>query len=206
MDTFAVAVTPDSGGTRTANGRVKLKWDISEKTAGGSNAMLQFGWNASQEDANFSASRTTNDLFVHLPDTVQVGTGNYTAQFTTQPYTLSRGGVTSFGTFTVGRLGGLTLVDNAPSDIPKEYGLAQNYPNPFNPSTKIYYQLPKASQVSLVVYNVLGQQVATLVDRLQEPGSYTVTFSIQNGRASGVYFYRLTAGSFVSVKKMLLVK
>jgi hypothetical protein len=185
---------------------VKLKWDIAEKTPGGSNAILQFGWMASQEDANFAASRTTNDLIVHLPDTVEAGTGIYTSQFTNQPYTLSRGGITSFGFFTVGKVGALTLVGDEPSDIPKEFSLAQNYPNPFNPSTKIFYQLPKESRVSLIVYDVLGREVATLVDRMQEPGSYTVTFSTQDGRASGVYFYRIHAGNFVSVKKMMLLK
>ena len=207
VDTFAVAVAPDSvGGTRISNGRVKVKWSITEKTPGGSNAILQFGWMASQEDANFAASRTTNDLIVHLPDTVEAGTGIYTTQFTTQPYTLSRGGITSFGDFTVGKLGALTSVGDGLSDIPKEYSLAQNYPNPFNPSTKIFYELPKASRVSLVVYDVLGREVATLVDKMQQPGSYTVTFSTQDGRASGVYFYRIHAGDFVSVKKMMLLK
>jgi hypothetical protein len=207
VDTIAVAVVPDSvGGTRIGNGRVKLKWDITEKTPGGSNAILQFGWMASQEDANFAASRTTNDMIVHLPDTVEAGTGIYTTQFTNQPYTLSRGGITSFGDFTVGKLGALTLVGDEPSDIPKEFSLAQNYPNPFNPSTKIFYELPKASRVSLIVYDVLGREVATLVDKMQQPGSYTVTFSTQDGRASGVYFYRIHAGDFVSVKKMMLLK
>jgi hypothetical protein len=97
-------------------------------------------------------------------------------------------------------------VEGEASDIPKEYALAQNYPNPFNPSTRIFYQLPKASRVLLVVYDVIGREVTTLVDKLQEPGSYTVTFSALEGRASGVYFYRLHAGDFVSVKKMMLLK
>jgi len=207
VDTIAVAVAPDSvGGTRTGNGRVKLKWDIEEKTPGGSNAILQFGWMASQEDANFAASRATNDLIVHLPDTVEAGTGIYTAQFANQPYTLSRSGIATFGSFTVGKVGALTMVGDEPSDIPKEFSLAQNYPNPFNPSTKIFYQLPKESRVSLIVYDVIGREVATLVDRMQKAGNYTVTFSTQDGRASGVYFYRIHAGDFVSVKKMMLLK
>ncbi len=207
VDTFSVSVVPDSvGGTRSGNGRVKLKWDITEKTPGGSNATLQFGWMASQEDTTFAASRTTNDLIVHLPDTAEVGTGIYSYQFTTQPYTLSRAGITSFGYFAIGKLGAITSVEDELSNIPKEYSLAQNYPNPFNPSTKIFYQLPKASRVSLIVYDVLGREVATLVNKMQQPGSYTVTFSTQDGRASGVYFYRIHAGDFVAVKKMMLLK
>ncbi|MGA7161756.1 MAG: T9SS type A sorting domain-containing protein [Bacteroidota bacterium] len=207
VDTFSVSVAPDSvGGTKSGNGRVKLKWNIAEKTPGGSNATLQFGWMASQEDTSFAASRTTNNLIVHLPDTAQVGTGIYTYQFTTQPYTLSRAGITSFGYFAIGRLGAITSVDDELSNIPKEYSLAQNYPNPFNPSTKIFYELPKESRVSLIVYDVLGREVAALVDKMQEPGSYTVTFSTLDGRASGVYFYRIHAGNYIAVKKMMLLK
>jgi hypothetical protein len=86
----------------------------------------------------------------------------------------------------------------------------QNYPNPFNPTTKIDYSLEKPSQVSLKVYNVLGVEVATLVNGRQEAGSYTVPFSGISGNtstfASGVYFYRLEAGSFVSTKKLVLMK
>ncbi len=92
---------------------------------------------------------------------------------------------------------------------PKEFVLSQNYPNPFNPSTTIHYSLEKAGMVSLKVYNLLGQEVATLVNGHQEAGSYTVPFNNKEGEvtlASGVYFYRLDAGSFVSIKKMILMK
>jgi hypothetical protein len=92
---------------------------------------------------------------------------------------------------------------------PQEFALLQNYPNPFNPSTKIQYSLAKPSQVSLKVYNVLGLEVATLVNGRQETGSYTVPFGINTGTlglSSGVYFYRLEAGSFVSTKKLVLMK
>ncbi len=207
VDTFTVAVAPDAlGGTLSGNGRVKLKWNINEKTAGGSNATLQFGWNASQEDANFAANRAGNALIVHLPDTLHVGTGAYTSQFTTLPYTLSRGGITTFGSFAVGRLGSITAVGNTAPVAPKEFSLEQNYPNPFNPSTVIYYQLPKESRVSLKIYSLLGQEVATLVDEVKQAGSYTVTFSAQSGFATGVYFYRIQAGDFVALKKMMLIK
>ncbi|MBF8247265.1 MAG: xylanase [Bacteroidetes bacterium] len=92
---------------------------------------------------------------------------------------------------------------------PQEFTLSQNYPNPFNPSTKIEYSLEKSAQVSLKVYNVLGVEVATLVNGRQEAGSYTVPFNTTKGTlglASGVYFYRLEAGSFVSTKKLILMK
>ena len=92
---------------------------------------------------------------------------------------------------------------------PQEFKLVQNYPNPFNPSTKIEYSLEKAGMVSLKVYNVLGLEVAELVNGRQEAGSYRVPFAAISGTrslSSGVYFYRLEAGSFVSTKKLILMK
>ena len=92
---------------------------------------------------------------------------------------------------------------------PLRFALLQNYPNPFNPSTRIRYSLEKAVQVSLKVYNLLGVEVATLVDGRQKAGDYTAPFNTSTATLSlpsGVYFYRLQAGSFVSMKKLLLIK
>ena len=91
------------------------------------------------------------------------------------------------------------------NELPKIYSLAQNYPNPFNPSTLINYSLPKAGNVELKVYDVLGREVAVLVNEFKQVGNYSVQFNANNF-ASGVYFYKLKAGDFVSTKKMLLVK
>jgi hypothetical protein len=88
---------------------------------------------------------------------------------------------------------------------PFVYALEQNYPNPFNPSTRIRYQLPGASDVTLVVFDMLGRQVAALVDSRQEAGVHEVTFDGSN-LASGAYFYRLQAGTFVQMKKLLLLR
>lgn len=87
----------------------------------------------------------------------------------------------------------------------RAFRLSQNYPNPFNPSTTIRYELPIASDVRLEIFDVLGKKVATLVSERQAAGEQTVTFNT-NALASGVYFYRLKAGSFIETKKMLLVK
>lgn len=93
--------------------------------------------------------------------------------------------------------------------LPEVFTLFQNYPNPFNPSTNIQYRLEKSGQVSLKVYNMLGHEVATLVNGRQEAGDHTVTFNTSLttlNLASGAYLYRLEAGSFVSVRKFILMK
>jgi len=89
--------------------------------------------------------------------------------------------------------------------LPAEYGLAQNFPNPFNPTTVVSYQLPVVSDVKLVVYDLLGREVAVLVHGRQDPGSHTIRFNA-NGMASGMYVYRLTADNFVETRKMMLMK
>ncbi|MBK7228838.1 MAG: T9SS type A sorting domain-containing protein [Ignavibacteriales bacterium] len=98
-------------------------------------------------------------------------------------------------------------VDDKLNLIPTEYKLEQNYPNPFNPSTKISYQLPVSGNVTLKVFDVLGREVATLVDEYRDAGSYNLEFRIENLElSSGIYFYQLKAGEFVETKKMLLIK
>ncbi len=91
-----------------------------------------------------------------------------------------------------------------------KFELAQNYPNPFNPSTTINYSIPKQSFVSLKVYNLLGQEVTTLVNEEKSAGTYKTDFSASNigsgNFASGIYLYRLTAGDLVQTKKMMLLK
>lgn len=91
----------------------------------------------------------------------------------------------------------------------KEYSLEQNYPNPFNPSTVINYSIPVDGQVELVVYNILGSEVAVLVNEYKEAGNYSVEFStddINNNLGSGVYIYKLKSGSFTQTRKMVVLK
>ncbi len=90
-------------------------------------------------------------------------------------------------------------------ELPQDYALSQNYPNPFNPSTKINYSLPEATRVSLDIFNMLGQKVATLVDTHQPAGIHTASFDASQ-LSSGVYLYKLTTPGFIQTKKMLLVK
>ncbi len=96
-------------------------------------------------------------------------------------------------------------VSNILNNIPNKYSLNQNYPNPFNPTTRIRFGLPNASKVNIEVYNSLGQSVAELVNEQKPAGYHSVQFDSDN-LASGVYFYRIEAGTFTRVKKMLLVR
>ena len=97
-------------------------------------------------------------------------------------------------------------------EIPTSYSLSQNYPNPFNPTTTIKYEIPDQvrndnKHVTLRIYDILGREVVTLVDKQQKAGTYNVQFTTSNEQlTSGVYFYQLRAGDFVEAKKMILIK
>jgi len=103
------------------------------------------------------------------------------------------------------RLKGTVEVKEQLQELPKQFSLGQNYPNPFNPITTIRYELPRASFVTLRVYNLIGQEVATLVNEKKDVGRYDVAFSA-NKLTSGVYFYRLQSGDFIDIKKLILIK
>jgi flagellar hook assembly protein FlgD len=96
------------------------------------------------------------------------------------------------------------------NNLPTSFGLSQNYPNPFNPETNIDFALPKASNVELTIFNVLGQKVVTLINEKMDAGTYRETWrgTSESGTqvASGIYFYRLTAGDYVTTKKMMMLK
>ncbi len=107
----------------------------------------------------------------------------------------------------------VTFKVNIPTDIldenhlSTEFKLMQNFPNPFNPETKINYQIPEASHVKIKVYDLIGREIATVVDEFKQPGLYSSEFGIRNKQlSSGVYFYHLQAGNYSSTKKMILAK
>jgi hypothetical protein len=108
--------------------------------------------------------------------------------------------------------GGSTFVSNSGTVIPGNFYLTQNYPNPFNPVTNFKFGIPASRQggsesgiVSLKIYDLVGKEVATLVNGRLSPGTYRVRFD-RDGLASGVYFYKLTTESFTDTKKMVIVK
>ncbi len=109
------------------------------------------------------------------------------------------------GHFTVRYEGVTTGLSASLMRPPPEFGLEQNYPNPFNPATTISYRVPSAGRVTLAVFNMLGERVATLVDGTMEPGTYAATWNA-SGASSGVYFYRLSAAGHVLTKKAILLR
>ncbi len=107
----------------------------------------------------------------------------------------------------------LIIVDSIVTDIangnflPSNFVLSQNYPNPFNPTTTINYSVPSLSFVTMKVYNILGNEVAVLVNEEKHAGNYSIQFSVSNSQmTSGIYFYRMQAGSFIKTKKLILLK
>lgn len=101
--------------------------------------------------------------------------------------------------------GGITNVQRVSNEIPNLFSLYQNYPNPFNPNTKIKFALPKSSFAKLVIYDMLGREIATLVNEQLNPGVYEVNFD-GTKCASGIYYYKLMMGEFKQTKKMILLK
>ena len=99
----------------------------------------------------------------------------------------------------------ITSVRESPSELPATFTLEQNYPNPFNPTTTIRFVLPRAGFTELMIFNLLGEQVSTVVSERLNAGSYTVSWGAPH-LASGVYIYRLQAGDYVETKKLLLIR
>jgi hypothetical protein len=105
-------------------------------------------------------------------------------------------------------------ISHESNDLPEKFSLSQNYSNPFNPSTKIKYEIPDQIRndsrlVTLKVYDVLGNEIATLVIEEKQPGTYEVEFNTSSNKhlpSSGIYFYQLKAGKYIETKKMILLK
>jgi hypothetical protein len=136
--------------------------------------------------SRFNGTAANGMYILSIRDTMVVNTGSLRAWCITITYSTLLGGIETV-------------------TIPGSYGLKQNYPNPFNPSTKITYHLPKADNVRLTVYDVLGREIRTLVNEFRQAGVYDVEFNALEF-PSGVYFYRIETDEFTDTKKMLLIK
>lgn len=148
--------------------------------------------------------------FTGVSDSVLINTTS-TANVPQQLYTVTVTGTETGGprvhsrTYQI-RVGNFTGIQNTNNEVPQVYSLQQNYPNPFNPTTNINFGLPKGSLVTLKIFDILGQEVATLVNNSNlAAGNYTYDFNASN-IPSGIYFYRISAGEFSDVKKMMLIK
>lgn len=203
VDTLSVGVVKDTE-TSPYGGRVKVKWMIQEETPGDGDYTLQFGW-TSQETSDFRRNREENARIFDLSDSTEAGTGDYVMQLTQAPYTIARGGIANLGPFGVGIFGDVTGVNEYAERIPQKFVLDQNYPNPFNPSTTIRFTLAKDSKAKIIVYDLVGKEVAILVNGQLKAGEHTVEWSTEN-IASGIYIYKLITKDFTQVKKMTLLK
>jgi photosystem II stability/assembly factor-like uncharacterized protein len=179
--TWAAATLPGTGTVYSFNGVALRFW-----YARGASIY----W-SSDNGANFASQYT--------------GTGTYQAMSIVQDGNILRG-------WAVSGTGGiivyndiLTGIIKNQNEVPANYSLSQNYPNPFNPSTKINFNLPKSGMVTLKIYDIIGSEVATLVNENLNAGSYNIDWNASS-LSSGVYFYRIQSGNFVETKKMMLVK
>jgi hypothetical protein len=180
------------------DGEILLEW----KTATESYC---FGFHIERSQDAVTFQRITEDIISGAGDSETENTYTYVDRG------LANGTTYYYNLISVDRDGVKDVVNEAPVSatpmalVPTVFALHQNYPNPFNPATEIKYDLPKDVHVTLKVYNVLGAEVATLVDADQKASFYTVSWDASE-LASGVYFCTLNAGDFKSVKKMVFLK
>ena len=182
IDSLIIEVSSNSG----------LSYSILERLAGGVSGNL------------VTASPRTNSF---VPNPTQWATKRYALPIGTDLIRFQAVSASGNNLYldNICKVNGTTGISNLNLEIPNEYSLSQNYPNPFNPATKIKYDIPISNYVTLKIYDVLGKEVASLVNEKQNAGSYTVDFFAGN-LSSGVYFYRIKSGEFIQTKSMMLLK
>ena len=191
---FSILNPPANDTASYINGKLNITWNKSSGASGYKVRVAGPGL-----DTTFTTTDTTESLDTKLFNekaAYKINASAYNAYGDTT--TATNNGLT-FYTPTI------TAVSEDKNTLPTDFKLYQNYPNPFNPTTVISYQLSAYSYVTLKVYDVLGNAVAALVNENKPAGRYTVEFNASN-LSSGIYFCRMTAGSFTSIKKLLLLK
>jgi hypothetical protein len=205
--------------TVTLNGPTALPVELTSFTGSANQNEADLRWSTATEVNNYGfeiersviSNQTSDKNWVKSGFVDGAGTANSPKNYSFTDNNLSTGKY-SYRLKQIDRDGSFKYsqsVEVVIGSVPQEYTLLQNYPNPFNPSTKIDYSLEKSGMVSLKVFNVVGQEVATLVNGQQEAGVHAVSFNTNSataGLTSGVYFYRLESGSFVATKKLVLMK
>lgn len=159
--------------------------------------------------ANFKLSASGEEIVLVAPDTTVVDDVTFGEQITDLSTGRYPNGTGSFvlmnPTFSAENTPGISDVDDSNNEQPNDFVLNQNYPNPFNPSTTISFSIPVQGDVSLKIFNIIGQEVATLVNENLSAGNYSFNWNVSN-QTSGIYFYNLQVGNFVETKKMILLK
>jgi hypothetical protein len=189
--TYIVPVELTSFTATSANDEVNLKWSTATETNNQGFQIERMSANGSFEDVGYVAGfgTTTEPKAYSFVDS-KLESGNYT-------YRLKQ--IDFDGTFTYSDEVYVEV------ELPLEYSLEQNYPNPFNPSTTIKYSIPEDGFVKLAVYNMLGEEVAAIINTTQKAGRYEVNFNASK-LSSGVYVYRIEAANFTASKKLMLMK
>ena len=193
-------------GAATVHGQVK------DNHGNPLNGAFVYAENSNQQTASFGISDDQGNYTISglVPGSYIVSSQLYGYDDNQLPSSVSlsystQSSVSANASFSLSPDENITAVKESTPAVTTSYKLNQNYPNPFNPSTIISYSVPNQSKVTLKVYNILGSEVATLVDETKPAGNYNVTFNAAR-LSSGVYFYQLKAGNFVSTKKLMLLK
>lgn len=194
---FMNMVYPNGGETVNTDTTLIIRW--ADNVSDNVNIYLYHN-DALYDTLTKSISSGTNAYGWFVPDSLQ-NTSNYKIMVSSVSDTSLHS--ISDNSFNFGN--SVTGIENSDGTLPYEYSLKQNYPNPFNPSTTIQYSIPKRSLVTLRVYDMLGRLVTTLVNSEKAAGNYNVNFNASN-LASGVYFYRISAGNFNMTRKLILLK
>ncbi|MFO8030026.1 MAG: DUF4623 domain-containing protein [Cyclonatronaceae bacterium] len=172
-------------------------------------APTEEGWTWIQAEFNAEHSSNNHEYMADIGSDLDPGTYYYVSRFQLQEFDYVYGGFQ--GGFWDGEdnvSGQLNVAEDTHADmadVPREFGIDQNYPNPFNPATNIRYAVPETAHVTIRVYNVTGQLVATLVNETRDAGYHNVSFD-GTQLASGVYIYRMQAGDFTKTRKLMLIK
>lgn len=193
-------------GTGQGNQGIKRMFNISPANNSNLNATLRFYYDESELNSIhendlkiFKSPTGLNNSWFSMGGTVN-GSQNY----------VEVSGLNDFSYWTLAGINTPLPVKSENNVVPDQFELKQNYPNPFNPSTTIYYSIANRTHVSLKVFDVIGNEVESLVNELKEPGIYSVAFnrSLKNSQnfASGIYFYQLRTENFIQTKKMILTK
>jgi hypothetical protein len=194
------------------SGAATIHGQVHDNHGGPLNGAFVYAENSNQQTASFGISDNQGNYTISglVPGSYIVSSQLYGYDNSQLPSSVSlsystQSSVSASASFSLMPDQTVTAVSVSTSAVTTSFRLNQNYPNPFNPSTVISYSIPSQSKVTLKVYNILGSEVATLVDENKPAGNYNVTFNAAR-LSSGVYFYQLKAGNFVSTKKLMLVK